>query len=274
MKRKALDDDDKEETETKQTSPKRIKKRLYVALDLETTGTDPKQDEIIQIALVKFNFDDGSIVEEWESLVKPSKSIPQEAQAVHNFSDEDVADAPKFADLADKICTFIGEAGLVGHNLLQFDLPLLQTELRKAKHAELDCRERSLLDTLVIYQKKEPHTLSKAASFYCDVEYFDAHNARDDAVACMKVCIAQKEKYKELFEDMTKVERLCKPYEFFEEEFDSSQKLTDLLIRFGKHKGKRATEIRRTDRGYWNWLLNKEKQSRSKWYAKLQSLPM
>jgi DNA polymerase-3 subunit epsilon len=289
MKRKALDTKDDEDESVDESNNKRVRpnpteekdkvkdkdkereRRIYISLDLETTGTDPKQDEIVQIALIKFDFDSGEQIEEWESMVKPSKPIPSDATAIHKFDDDDVKDAPKFANVAGHIHKFIGDAGLVGHNLLQFDLPLLQNELRRAKHPEIDCHSRSLLDTLVIFQKKEPHTLSRAALFYCDVEYMDAHNARDDAVACMKVCLAQKEKYSDLFNDVKQAERLCKPFEFFDEVIENN-KTMDLLIKFGKHKGKRATEVRKSDRGYWNWLLNKEKQSRSKWYAKLQSI--
>lgn len=244
-------------------------KMIYVSLDLETTGTSVTTDEIIQIGLIKFDFETETVLEEYQTLIKPSKPIPDDAKAVHHLSNEDVADAKPFAHHVRDILAFIGDHGLVGHNLIEFDLPLLQAELRRAKHKELDCSSRSLLDTLVIYRKQEPHTLSKAAKFYCDVDYVDeAHNARNDAMACMNILHGQRAKYADLFQDLTRVERMCRPFEYYELIDDGK----DVMLTCGKYKGKRGTVVRKTDKGYWTWMLNKEKANKTKWYAILQSL--
>ncbi len=257
--KKSKDKEDKEFTGTS-----------YVALDLETTGTNVLSDQIIQIGLIRFNLENETIIDEWQSLVKPSKPIPADAEAIHHFSNEDVADAPSFGSLAETISEFIGDSGLVGHNLIHFDLPCLQAEFRRCKLKEIDCSNRSLLDSLIIFQKKEPHTLSKAAKFYCDMDYDskDAHNARNDAMACLRVLCAQKQRYPQLFQDMSKVEGLCKPPEFLELTDDGR----DVIERKGKHKGKLASEIRKTDKGYWTWMVNLEKKNKTKWFKILQTI--
>jgi len=265
--------EDREEKENKEDKTDATDDRiLYVSIDFETTGTNIQNDEIIQVGLIKFDLETETIVEEYDTLLKPSKRIPDESQSVHGITDDDVADAPSFASIAPKIIDFIGSHALVGHNLLKFDLPLLQNELKRAKRPELNVRERLVLDTCVIFQKKEPHTLEKAALFYCDVEYDKegAHNARNDAVACMRVLCGQKTKYKSLFDNMNDVQALCKPKEFYE--IITHNNKQDVILLFGKHKDKKASDIRRTDKGYWTWLTNQEKTKKTKWYPILQSI--
>jgi len=275
------EEDEPEKDDSKQGSPKRQKRddhktrqeNVFVALDFETTGTNIHHDEIIQVGLVKFDLDDGTVIEEYHTLVKPTKSIPLEAQNIHHLSDADVSDAPSFSQIVDRICEFIGPCGLVGHNLIKFDLPLLQSQLRRNKRKELDCNNRLLLDTFLIFQKKEPHTLEKAALFYCQDEEYDekgAHDARNDARACVRILCGQKQRYPELFANLRNAENLCRPKEFFEVIHNDTR--TDVILRFGKHSGKKASEVRKIDKGYWTWMINQEKTKRTKWYAILQSI--
>lgn len=276
MKRKQ-DEDDQGEAEQKERSGNKKQKLgpRYVAMDFETTGINPETDEIVQVGLIKFDYETEDMIDEFKTLVKPSKGIPQSAEDVHHLSDADVSDAPSWKEVAPLVIEFIGNCGLVGHNLIKFDLPILQAELKRAKLPLLDCTNRSLLDTLCIFKAKEPHTLAKAAKFYWDIDYGDeyAHNAYFDAQACMRVLYGQKKHYPDLFDDIHAVERLCQPkvIEYFEE-FTNEQGKKDVLLTVGKHKGKRASEIRKTDRGYWTWMVNKEKTNKTKWYAILQSI--
>ena len=48
--------------------------QIFVALDLETTGLDPKRDTIIEIGCVKFRGNE--ILDEWSSLVNPGRKLP------------------------------------------------------------------------------------------------------------------------------------------------------------------------------------------------------
>ncbi len=65
--------------------------RLGIVIDIETTGLDPKQDEIIELAMVPFTFSaDGRIFEVREafhSLCEPSKPIPAEITALTGIDD-------------------------------------------------------------------------------------------------------------------------------------------------------------------------------------------
>jgi exodeoxyribonuclease X len=81
-------------------------------IDIETTGTDPETDAIIEIASVDV-LADGSIANRQSTLVRPGIPIPPEASAVHHLIDEDLAGAPP---LMNAIHLFRGADAYVAHN--------------------------------------------------------------------------------------------------------------------------------------------------------------
>ena len=106
-----------------------LRKRSVVALDCETTGLKvEKNHNIIEIALVKHN-PDGSI-EEWSTLIKPTKRISASNQAIHGISPSMVQQAPSFADIYPKLETFITDCILVAHNA-EFDVGFLRAEAQR-----------------------------------------------------------------------------------------------------------------------------------------------
>ena len=79
----------------------------FVALDLETTGLDFEKDEIIEVALVRF--ENGEPKENIDFLVKPSSAeLRPFIETLTGISEKDLADAPDFATVAGQICSFIG----------------------------------------------------------------------------------------------------------------------------------------------------------------------
>ena len=92
--------------------------RPLVILDLETTGTDPQKDRIVEISLLKIALD--GTQEHWTSRVNPGIPIPKEATAVHGVTDADVADEPSFEQLADSVLAWIEGCDLCGFNLKRF----------------------------------------------------------------------------------------------------------------------------------------------------------
>lgn len=78
--------------------------KTFVAFDLETTGLDPKTDTIIEIAMVRF--DESGILEEFSSLVNPGMPIPEEVTNITGITHADVANAPFFGDIRDRIISF------------------------------------------------------------------------------------------------------------------------------------------------------------------------
>lgn len=108
----------------------------FVVLDFETTGLSPKQgDRVVQVALVKLDMA-GKRQEVWSSIVNPGRDVgPTE---IHGITNQMVASAPTFAELADQIMSFIGSRIIVAHNA-RFDLSFLVEELAVASRSfELD----------------------------------------------------------------------------------------------------------------------------------------
>ncbi len=96
----------------------------YVAFDLETTGRDPNECEIVEIAAVRVR--NGVIVEQFERLVRPMRPIPPAATKIHGYRDADVCEQPHFAEMWPEFVAFVQSDVLVAHNGQRFDVPVLR----------------------------------------------------------------------------------------------------------------------------------------------------
>jgi DNA polymerase III epsilon subunit family exonuclease len=114
----------------------------FVAFDLETTGHDPDTCEIVEIAAVRVQ--DGVIVDELHSLIRPRVGVSLRAREVHGYDDADLADAPRFEAVWPRFRAFVGDSVLVAHNGYQFDVPVL---LRLARGLE-GAGDLTFFDTL------------------------------------------------------------------------------------------------------------------------------
>lgn len=96
-----------------------------VFVDLETTGTDPVRDRVIEIGIAKVS--DGEIEREWQSLVDPQQPIPPMIQSITGISDDMVRGAPSFAAVAEEVEKLLGDALFIAHNA-RFDVGFLRHE--------------------------------------------------------------------------------------------------------------------------------------------------
>ena len=97
-------------------------KRPLVFFDLETTGVDTAKDRIVEISMVKVMPNGDEIVR--TRLINPQMPIPADATAIHGITDEDVKDAPTFAQIAKSLAQFIEGCDFGGFNSNRFDLPM------------------------------------------------------------------------------------------------------------------------------------------------------
>jgi DNA polymerase-3 subunit epsilon len=104
----------------------------YVVLDLETTGANPVFDRVTEIALVRM--EQGVEVARWSTLVNPGVSIPPFIQNLTGIHDAMVADAPPFADVAQRLLQLLQGAVLVAHNV-RFDHGFLKNEFERLQLA-------------------------------------------------------------------------------------------------------------------------------------------
>jgi CBS domain-containing protein len=160
-----------------------------VALDTETTGLDARSARLVQIGAVRIA--DGAVHRDrsFETLVNPGVPIPKASSAVHGISDDDVAAAPRFGDVAGDLESFIGEGVVVGHTI-GYDLTILQ---REAALAGRPWRAPRTLDIRVLAELALPslaqYDLDRIASLL-GVTIDGRHTAMGDAVATAQVYTA------------------------------------------------------------------------------------
>jgi DNA polymerase-3 subunit epsilon len=98
-------------------------------VDLETTGAHPAWDRVTEIAVVEVQ--DGEVASEWSTLVNPGTSIPPAIQALTGITNDMVADAPAFGDLAQELFERLAGRVFVAHNA-RFDYGFLRHEFERA----------------------------------------------------------------------------------------------------------------------------------------------
>jgi DNA polymerase-3 subunit epsilon len=99
-----------------------------VFVDLETTGGNSAYDRITEVGLVRVQ--NGELVEEWSSLVNPERPIPAYIEAFTGISNEMVAAAPRFAEIAALVRDKLRGAVFAAHSA-RFDYSFLRSEFRR-----------------------------------------------------------------------------------------------------------------------------------------------
>lgn len=89
-------------------------KAQYVFIDVETTGLDPENDKIVEIAAVHYSGRER--LQDFKTLVNPGIPIPPTASAIHHLTDRDVADAPNVEEIWPALTAFTSGAICVAHN--------------------------------------------------------------------------------------------------------------------------------------------------------------
>lgn len=163
--------------ETVQEIGKRISS--YVALDLETTGLDPKQDRIIEIGAVKVV--DELVTEEFSAFVNPRMEIKEAITKLTGITEAMVKNAPPIEDTIGPILDFCGDFPILGHHII-FDYSFLK---KAAVNKGLNF-ERTGVDTLSICRKFMPEGEKKnlkSACAYFGIVPEGTHRALADAKA-------------------------------------------------------------------------------------------
>ncbi|HSJ10049.1 MAG TPA: exonuclease domain-containing protein [Longimicrobiales bacterium] len=103
----------------------------YAVVDVETTGGGwSRGHRITEIAALRVR-GDGTIVDEYRSLVNPERPIPYFISVLTNITGEMVRDAPRFADVAQHVARVLGGAVFVAHNA-GFDWNFVGAEMDRA----------------------------------------------------------------------------------------------------------------------------------------------
>ena len=161
-----------------------------IIFDTETTGVNPAGgDRIVEIGCIEM-INRVETGREYHAYFHPERSMPSEAEAVHGLSDRFLSDKPLFADKAQELIDFLGDAPMVAHNA-GFDFGFLNRELALCGRDPI-CLTR-MVCTLVIARTRHPgakHSLDALCSrFGVDRSQRVKHGALLDAQLLAQVYI-------------------------------------------------------------------------------------
>lgn len=229
-------------------------KKPICFFDLETTGVNVATDRIVEISILKV-FPNGN-KESYTWRVNPEIPIPPVVSEIHGITDEMVANEPPFRELARKIHDLLKDSDLAGFNSNRFDIPLLAEELLRAS-IDFDLKKMHSVDVQTIFHKKEKRTLEAAYKFYCDKSLENAHSAEADTIATYEVLKAQLDTYDDLENDVASLARFSSHKNFADfAGYIGFNKEGMEVFSFGKHNGKKVTDVLEKEPGYFGWLLN------------------
>ena len=246
--------------------------RPLLFFDIESTGLNIPEDSIVELSFVKV-FPGGEErvktwrIKPWDYVRNCQRPMNPEASKVNGIKDEDLTDCPVFFAVADEVAEWLQDSDLAGFNSSKFDLPMLAEEFERVKLAgkdlHVDLHAPLMVDVQNIFHAMEPRNLRAAYRFYCGGEDFEnAHSAEADTLATYEVLKAQLDRYKEpdkyreqvLKNDVNALAAFVgKKYVDFSGHLILDDK-GEVLINFGKHKGKTARQVYNSDPSYYAWI--------------------
>ena len=152
----------------------------YVIIAIETTGFNPKNNEIIEIGAVKVR--DNKITSIFQSLARPMNPINPYISSLTGISNNMLADANPIGAVLDSFVSFTGDTVIIGHNV-NFDINFLydQCETYLLHHLSND-----FIDIRELFRKQqssvENHKLLTLCE-KCAIQNTNAHRALSDCLA-------------------------------------------------------------------------------------------
>lgn len=236
--------------------PRRSERGVLV-FDVETTGTDRKKDQVIELCLQRgLSGTDHTI---WR--FKPTVPISPGAQAVHGISMDDLEGCPPFAACADEITAMFAEAEvIVGYNLA-FDVDMLQAEYERAGRPPLELAGKSVVDPFRLWQQCEPRSLQHAHQRFVGQGFEAAHSAAADVAATGRVLAGMLVAFGLDGEDWGGVAKVCDPQR--PTWVGPSRHLQwdgpTVVLSFGKHAGVPLHQLATGEHaGYLRWVCDRD----------------
>lgn len=163
-------------------------------IDVETTGLDPENDRIIEIAAARGDLSEiarGNTSPYFQTLevrVNPGVKIPKGASEVHGIWDKDVKGLDELdREVGQQIRDFIGGRAVVAHNC-EFDTAFLNAALRGVGVKELV--DNPLYCTMKRFRQLcpgEPSSLDAVAGIFGKQRSGERHNALEDVMLAIQV---------------------------------------------------------------------------------------
>jgi DNA polymerase-3 subunit epsilon len=161
-----------------------------------------------------------------------------------------------FLQYARSVRDFLEDCDISGFNVIRFDLPCLEAEFARA-NVDFSRQGRYLVDSQVIFHKREPRDLEAAYRKYCGGEMKNAHSAEEDAKVSAEVLDGQIEMYEDLPRNVAGLADLSLRGE--QNYVDADGKFIwvegEVVCNFGKrYSGQRLKDIALNDPDYLQWI--------------------
>lgn len=215
----------------------RLEHETFICLDCETTGLDVKEDRVIEVAAMRFTLE--QIIDQYESLVDPERSIPDTSIAIHHITPDMVIGKPKIGEIVSSLIKFIGKDIIIGHGV-GFDIELIALAADRSGISHT-LRANRTLDTLRmarLYGESPTNSLEQLRQHF-NIQFEGPHRAMSDVIVNSEVF-----KY------------LAKMYRNTEHIFEAlSRPIRLKTMPLGKHKGRPIKEM---PLEYLLWAARKE----------------
>ncbi len=160
-----------------------MKNKIFVAIDVETTGLSPVANELIEISAIKY--DGAKKVDTFCTLIKPKEKIPYYITNITGITNDMVKNSPSVENVMPQLIEFIGDSPIVAHNA-NFDYKFIQN------YSNYSFSKNKVIDTVAISRKMYPelpnHKLSTIAK-EIGITEDGFHRAEFDCECCAKIYI-------------------------------------------------------------------------------------
>ena len=164
----------------------------WVALDCETTGLNPRSDEIVSIGAVRIVGERILTSERLELLVRPQKGVRADSVRIHRLRSKDLEDGLECREAMHRLLHFIGSRPLVGY-YLEFDVAMLNRALAPLLGTGLPQQQVEISGMYYDYKLAQIQHQAHLGSPQIDLRFDtlmqdlglpqrDAHDALNDAV--------------------------------------------------------------------------------------------
>lgn len=159
--------------------------QVYVVVDVETTGGQGTQHRVTEVGAVKLR--GGEIVDRFQTLVNPQRSIPAGITRLTGITPAMVAGAPVFADIADRLTAFLEDGIFVAHNV-DFDYGFLSREFRRLGRPFRYAKLCTCASMRKLYPGHKSYSLAALCAAF-DIDLRSHHRALADAEAAAQLLL-------------------------------------------------------------------------------------
>jgi DNA polymerase III epsilon subunit-like protein len=237
-----------------------MKKRdIYVVFDLETTGLERNNDQIIQISGIQYDLANDEIVKTMNYQICPDGDFTISIQAYlkHKITPEMLRDKPHLSELADDILDFFGNFPVITYNGSVFDIPFLVYSFnrigryidfinRKCFDAYAEEKRRFGMHLNDVFKRYTGKTMQEAG--------YEAHDALGDSKATLDIFKAQLKESKKNNEEYKPENMITEDNVIINKIFQDKEMP---CFNIGKYKDLPISYIASIDPGYLNWCINK-----------------